>query len=131
MSMQMRGLLNGGLDELRHEPTAKRIRAVLGDATVVDSTRAVLVWEPRRIVPSYAVPVQDVAGEVVRAGTAAVGAADGVGSRLPDVSGHPVLSPATPSPYTLLRGTWRTCEPAGRTGPGRGSAPPTRTWPGT
>jgi uncharacterized protein (DUF427 family) len=96
MSIQMRGLLTGGLGELRHEPTAKRIRAVLGDATVVDSTRAVLVWEPRRIVPSYAVPVQDVAGEVVRAGPAAVGAADGVGSRLPDVSGHPVLSPADP-----------------------------------
>jgi uncharacterized protein (DUF427 family) len=62
----------------------------------VDSTRAVLVWEPRRIVPSYAVPVQDVAGDMVRAGTAAVGAADGVGSRLPDVSAHPVLSPADP-----------------------------------
>ena len=71
MSIQMRGLLNGGQGELRHEPTAKRIRAVLGGATVVDSTRAVLVWEPRRIVPSYAVPVQDVAGEVVRVGTAA------------------------------------------------------------
>jgi uncharacterized protein (DUF427 family) len=96
MSVQMRGLLTGGLGELRHEPTAKRIRAVLGGSTVVDSTRAVLVWEPRRIVPSYAVPVRDVAGEVVRAGAAAVGAANGVGSRLPDVSGQPVLSPADP-----------------------------------
>ena len=74
MSIQMRGLLSGGLGELRHEPTAKRIRAVVGGATVVDSTQAVLVWEPRRIVPSYAVPVQDVAGEVVRAGPAAAGA---------------------------------------------------------
>jgi len=40
-----------GLGELRHEPTAKRIRAQLGEATVVDSTRAALVWEPRRVVP--------------------------------------------------------------------------------
>ncbi len=56
MSTQMRGLLAGGFDQLRHEPTAKRIRAVLGGATVLDSTRGVLVWEPRRIVPSYARP---------------------------------------------------------------------------
>ena len=52
------------LDDLRHEPTAKRIRATFGDEPVVDTTRAVLVWEPRRIVPSYAVPVEDVAGDL-------------------------------------------------------------------
>lgn len=46
---------------LRHEPTAKRVRAELGGTTVVDSTRAVLVWEPRRVVPSYAVPEADIA----------------------------------------------------------------------
>ena len=57
MSSQVRELMASGFGELRHEPTAKRIQAVLGGATVVDSTRAVLVWEPRRIVPSYAVPV--------------------------------------------------------------------------
>jgi len=51
------------LDQLRHEPTEKRIRATFGDEPVVDSTRAMLVWEPRRIVPSYAVPGEDVAGE--------------------------------------------------------------------
>jgi len=52
-------MLAGGLGELWHEPTARRIRAVLGGAAVVDTTRTVLVWEPRRIVPSYAVPVQE------------------------------------------------------------------------
>jgi len=51
------------LDQLRHEPTEKRIRATFGEEPVVDSTRAMLVWEPRRIVPSYAVPVDDVAGD--------------------------------------------------------------------
>jgi uncharacterized protein (DUF427 family) len=53
------------LDQLRHEPTEKRIRATFGEEPVVDSTRAMLVWEPRRIVPSYAVPVDDVAGDFV------------------------------------------------------------------
>ncbi len=67
----MRQALWQGLSELRYEPTDKRVRAVLVDVTFVDSTRAVLVWEPRRVVPSYAVPrddlqaaLQPVAGQV-------------------------------------------------------------------
>ena len=68
MSSQVRELMASGFGELRHEPTAKRIQAVLGGATVVDSTRAVLVWEPRRFVPSYAVPAEDVRGDLVPAG---------------------------------------------------------------
>ena len=68
MSSQVRELMASGFGQLRHEPTAKRIQAVLGGETVVDSTRAVLVWEPRRIVPSYAVPAKDVRGELVPAG---------------------------------------------------------------
>jgi hypothetical protein len=43
MSSQMGALLASGLDELRYEPIGKRIRAVLGGGTAVDSTRAVLV----------------------------------------------------------------------------------------
>jgi uncharacterized protein (DUF427 family) len=54
-------------DELRYEPTGKRIRARLGDTTAVDTTGAVLVWEPRRVVPTYAVPVADVRAELVPA----------------------------------------------------------------
>jgi uncharacterized protein (DUF427 family) len=61
----MRQALRQGLGELRYEPTEKKVRAVLGDRTVVDSTRAVLVWEPRRVTPSYAVPVEDVDGRLV------------------------------------------------------------------
>src|SRR5436309_15616147 len=67
MSSQVRELIASGFGRLRHEPTAKRIQAVLGGDTIVDSTRAVLVWEPRRIVPSYAVPVEDVRGDLVPA----------------------------------------------------------------
>jgi uncharacterized protein (DUF427 family) len=58
------------LADLRHEPTEKRVRAKIGDRTVVDSTRAMLVWEPRRIVPSYAVPVDDIQADLVPEGPA-------------------------------------------------------------
>jgi uncharacterized protein (DUF427 family) len=62
---------------LRHEPLDRRLRANLGADAVVDSTRAILVWEPRRVVPSYAVPAEDVAAEITPA-PAADGHADGV-----------------------------------------------------
>src|SRR6516162_10867844 len=96
MSIQMRGLLTGGLGELRHEPTAKRIRAVVGGATVVDSTRAVLVWEPRRIVPSYAVPAADIHGELVPSTAPTTDGELADGSLLPDVFARPVLDPSVP-----------------------------------
>jgi uncharacterized protein (DUF427 family) len=64
MSTRLRDLLMGELDALRHEPTEKRIRGTLGGRTVIDSTRALLVWEPKRVVPTYAIPAADVAGEL-------------------------------------------------------------------
>ncbi len=72
---------------LRYEPISKRIRGLVGGEVVVDSTGALLVWEPRRVVPSYAVPAGDVLGELVPA----------VAN---DVSGTPVrLAPGWPSVY--------------------------------
>jgi uncharacterized protein (DUF427 family) len=67
MAVRVREALLAPLDELRYEPTEKRVRAVLGGTTVADTTRALLVWEPRRIVPSYAVPLADVRAELVPA----------------------------------------------------------------
>ena len=96
MSTRMRDLLMGGLGELRHEPTAKRIRAVLDGGTVVDTTRALLVWEPRRIVPSYAVPADDIAAELVPADTAATDATGTIGVHMPELSRRPVLDPSVP-----------------------------------
>ncbi len=61
----MRDAMMGRLGELRYEPTEKRIRVLHGDEVLVDTTRAVLVWEPRRVVPSYAVPVAELRGELV------------------------------------------------------------------
>lgn len=96
MSSQMGALLAGGLDELRYEPIGKRIRAVLGDGTAVDSTRAVLVWEPRRIVPSYAVPEGDIHGELASAAAAASGDMQEAGVQMPALSSRRVLTPADP-----------------------------------
>jgi len=67
MSTRMRDLLAQARGELRHEPIERRVRANRGAEAIVDSTRAVLVWEPRRVVPSYAVPAGDVRGELPRA----------------------------------------------------------------
>ncbi len=95
MSTLVRRSLMSGLSGLRHEPSAKRVRARLGERTVVDSTRAVLLWEPRRVVPSWAVPAEDIAAELVAAAPAAPGD-DEVGQLLPDVSARPVLDPSIP-----------------------------------
>ena len=60
MSTSIRDLLSRARDELRYEPLERRVRAMDGETAIVDSTRAMLVWEPRRVVPSYAVPAADV-----------------------------------------------------------------------
>ena len=62
----MRDVVRGALGELRHEPIELRVRATLGEHTLLDSRGALLVWEPRRIVPSYAVPAEDVLAELAR-----------------------------------------------------------------
>jgi uncharacterized protein (DUF427 family) len=59
----MQHLLDQARSELRHEPIERRVRA----DDVVDSTRAILLWEPRRVVPSYAVPAEDIAAELTPA----------------------------------------------------------------
>jgi uncharacterized protein (DUF427 family) len=91
MSIRLRELLLGNLDELRYEPIDKRIRATLAGETVVDSTRALLVWEPKRIVPSYAVPTDDVAGEIAPAS-----GAEGAPVDAPQLAGRPVYDPRVP-----------------------------------
>jgi uncharacterized protein (DUF427 family) len=66
------------LDDLRYEPIDKRIRARIGDRLAVDSEQALLAWEPKRVVPSYAVPEEDIHAELAPAAEA-----DGA-SDLPD-----------------------------------------------
>ena len=93
MSTHIRALLMGELEALRHEPLQKRIRAALGDETVVDSTRALVVFEPKRVVPQYAVPETDIAADVVADGGGGVALAD---ADAPQLAGRTVYDPSVP-----------------------------------
>ena len=123
MSSQVRELMASGFGQLRHEPTAKRIRAVLGGETVVDSTRALLVWEPRRIVPSYAVPAEDVHGELRAAAVATPGPGTDVGVALPDVTALRVLDPRIPFAVHSADGEAADLRAAGQERPGAAFRP--------
>jgi len=81
MAIRMGEHLMGLVGELRYEPVARRVRASLAGEAVLDTTDAVLVWEPRRLVPMYAVPPADVAASLVPC------AAPPVPDRLPPVLG--------------------------------------------
>ncbi len=122
MSLRLRSALMGNLDALRHEPTAKRIRAKLGDTVALDTTRAVLVWEPRRIVPTYAVPVDDVRGELVPASSPGLDAA-GAGFSMPELSQRPLLDPSVPFAAHTADGEAVDVVVDGRTLPGAGLRP--------
>jgi uncharacterized protein (DUF427 family) len=65
MALQMTSMLAQSRRELRQHPVELRVRAERDGTTVVDSYAARLVWEPRRIVSAYAVPVTDIAGTLV------------------------------------------------------------------
>ncbi|WP_328647575.1 DUF427 domain-containing protein [Amycolatopsis sp. NBC_00348] len=56
--------------ELTYEPGERRVRGVIGETTVVDSTHPVLVWEPGRPVPLYAFPAGDVRTDLLTPGAA-------------------------------------------------------------
>ena len=92
MSIRLRDVIMRELPQLRHEPIDKRIRATLGGVTVIDTTRALLIWEPRRVVPTYAVPEADLDAEVV-AGTGGSAIDE---STAPRFGERPVLDPSVP-----------------------------------
>jgi uncharacterized protein (DUF427 family) len=118
----MRAFLASGFDELRYEPTGKRIRAVLGGGTAVDSTRAALVWEPRRVVPSYAVPAGDIRGDLTPAAAAARDAGE-AGAMLPAVSSRPILDPSVPFAVHTADGQAVDVRAGGQDRPGAGFRP--------
>jgi uncharacterized protein (DUF427 family) len=130
MSTQMRRLLTSGFDELRYEPTGKRIRAVLDGRAAVDSSRAAPVWGPRRVIPSYAVPASDVRGELVPAAATVGGGAEEPGVLMPDLSRRPVLDPSVPFAVHTADGQVVDVRATARTARRPGSGSSTRTWPG-
>ena len=115
MSVRLREALMRELGALRHEPIDKRIRGLLGDATVVDSTRALLVWEPRRVVPTYAFPEADIDAEIVAAPPAA-GVDTDVGvleMGAPRLAGRMVFDPSVPFHVRATEGAPVTIRAAG------------------
>ncbi|MFC4785944.1 DUF427 domain-containing protein [Nocardioides sp. MAHUQ-72] len=104
MAVRMRDLVMGALPQLRVHPVQKWVRATVGDVVVVDSQAPRLVWEPRRIVPSYAVPREDLRAELLPHAPAAD--PDGQEQPVPSGSGGPpVLDPRTPFAVHSTPGT--------------------------
>ncbi|MGT2461725.1 DUF427 domain-containing protein [Sinomonas atrocyanea] len=79
------------LPQLRYEPTPKRLRARLGDVLVLDSRRAVVLWEPGRHLPLHAVPADDVAARLEP-----LDAAPAPVPEAPEASGPP----SSPDPFS-------------------------------
>jgi uncharacterized protein (DUF427 family) len=80
------------LPELRYQRVVKRLTVRLGEQVVARTDRAVLVMEPMRVVPSYAVPAADmrVPLEPVEAGPAPEYREIGF------AAGPPILDPSVP-----------------------------------
>lgn len=64
MATKLSEVIHGVFSHLRYQPTAKRVRAMVGGNAVVDTQHALLVWEPKRITPVYAVPELDLRAEL-------------------------------------------------------------------
>ena len=86
----------GGLGQLRYEPIEKRIRGRIGDRVVIDTDRALLVWEPRRVVPSYAVPAQQLDGVTSPSRETETDAPAPAGVAVPHLGDRPVYDPTVP-----------------------------------
>src|ERR1700722_8861671 len=85
MAVMMREILATKLDTLRYEPTAKRLRVSVGSHLVADTEDGQLVWEPKRLVPAYAVAEQNISAELIS-----------TGHHEPDSGTPPILDPRNP-----------------------------------
>jgi uncharacterized protein (DUF427 family) len=110
MSILLRQARREQLADLRHEPTDKWVRAIVGDEAVADTTSALLVWEPRRVVPSYAVPVGNLRAELHPVPSLGDG-------------GRPLLHPGIPFAYHSTPGESFTLRTAERDLPSAGFRP--------
>ena len=91
----VRDILMGSLGQLRYEPVNKRIRGVIGGQVVIDTDRALLVWEPKRVVPSYAVPAEELEGLTSPAAEPADEPASAEVA-VPHLGDRPVYDPSVP-----------------------------------
>ncbi len=65
MAVRMSAHAAAVVQELRFEPAPFRVRGYAGSHEFVDTFDALLVWEPRRVVPMYAVPEVDLDAQLV------------------------------------------------------------------
>lgn len=96
VAVHMSSHLDAVLTELAVEPAPFRVRGYAGGRLFVDTRDAWLVWEPRRVVPIFAVPVADLDAELVPPSTP-----DDTPARLP-----PVLGPHTFRWHTSPGSPW-------------------------
>ena len=68
MATKLSEVLFSKFPDLRYQPTAKRVRAMVGGSAVVDTVQALLVWEPKRVTPIYAVSEADLRAELAPPG---------------------------------------------------------------
>ena len=103
------------LPELRWQPVVKRVTVRLGDQLVAVTDRPVLVFEPKRVVASYAVPLADlqVALEPGPSGPPPDHRPVGFGE-----GGPPLLDPSVPFAVHSTDGEPVRISAAGRTGDG-------------
>ena len=59
MALDLARLAFSRLEQLRTSSSPKRVRMLVGADVVADTRSPVLVWEPRRVVPEYALPEAD------------------------------------------------------------------------
>lgn len=114
MALRMKRHLAEALPHLVFEPVPVRLRAYAGGDPVLDTDRGVLVWEPRRIVPMYAVPEADLRLEI---STAEPQPAPPMPDTLP-----PILGPESFEPHTTP-GEVVDLVASGRSMPGAGLRP--------
>jgi uncharacterized protein (DUF427 family) len=60
MALSMARQVYGMVGELRYFASPKRLRVRSGSTLVADTERAVLVWEPKRVTPSYGIPIEEI-----------------------------------------------------------------------
>ncbi len=122
MAVHLRELIWSAHPRLRVHPVEKWVRATWGETLVVSSRRPMLVWEPRRVVASYAVPREDVAGELVPHTPDDDPAGEEHPVRIADGE-SPVLDPRTPFSVHSCPGTSLTLRTADGDLPGAAFAP--------
>ncbi|HEY8319218.1 MAG TPA: DUF427 domain-containing protein [Amnibacterium sp.] len=107
MAVQLEDRAWRELNETRVARSPWRLRGVDGDEAVIDTRRALLVWEPRRVTPAFAVPEEDVQAAV-----------ELVGAPRPLTRGEsarPVLDPSVPfDAHTAMGEALRIRTAAGR-----------------